>query len=101
MEQFGKANATPNGFNFLDRNRVLFKWWNNNDDEFLEGIVGEDVVLYPSLVAEILGVVLDQDQPIPSIEDEIKPQGCAKDAAVQNANIEPFNIAGVEAPAII
>ena len=59
------------------------------------------MVLYPSLAAEIMGILLDQDQTIPSIEDEIKPQGCTEDAAAQNANIEPFNFAGFEAPVIV
>jgi hypothetical protein len=71
VEQFGKANATPNVFDFLDRNGVLFEW-NNKVDEYLEGLVEEEVVLYPPLAADILGMVLNQDQPIPSIEDEIE-----------------------------
>jgi hypothetical protein len=54
-----------------------------------EGIVNiEDVVLYPSL-ASILG----QDQPLPSIEEELVPQGRAKNAAARNANLQPFNVA--------
>jgi hypothetical protein len=36
----------------------LFQW-NNKVDELLEGIIKENVVLYPSLAAEILGFVLD------------------------------------------
>jgi hypothetical protein len=66
----------------------------------LEGIAEEDVVLYPFLVAEISGMVLNRDQPIPLIEDKIKSQGCAKDAVARNANIEMFNIIGVEVPTI-
>jgi hypothetical protein len=67
VEQFDKANATPNAFNFLDRNRVLFEW-NNKVDECLEGIIKKDMVLYSSLAAEISVIIFDQDQPIPSIE---------------------------------
>ncbi len=100
MEQFGKANATPNLFNFFDRTGVLFKW-NNEVDVCPEGIVEDDVVLYPSLAAEILGVVLDQDQPIPSIEDKIEPQGNAEDAAACNSNIELFDVTGVDALTVI
>jgi hypothetical protein len=61
------------------------------------------VVLYPALAAEILGMVLDQDQPIPLIKDKIEPQGPAKDkdAAAQNVNIKPFGISGVDAPTIV
>ena len=60
-----------------------------------------NIVLYPSLAAETPGVVLERDQPIPSVEDKIKPQGRAKDAAAQNANLEPINVAGVNTPTII
>ena len=61
------------------------------------------MVLYPALAAEILGMVLDQDQPIPLIKDKIEPQGPAKDkdAAAQNVNIKPFGISGVDAPTIV
>jgi hypothetical protein len=100
VEQFGKSNAWPNTLDFADRNGILFKW-NNNIDKYLEGLVEEDVVLYPSLAAEVPLVVLEQDLPITMIEDTIEPQGCAKDAAVRNANLEPFDVAGVEAPTII
>ena len=34
-------------------------------------------------------------------KDRIKPQGCAEDAPAQNANIEPFDIAGVDTPTIL
>jgi hypothetical protein len=71
VEQFGKANATPNVFDFSDRNGVLFEW--------------NDKVNDPALAAEIPGMLLNQDQPIPLIEDKIKPQGRANIAA---ANIK-------------
>jgi hypothetical protein len=100
VEQFGKANATWNVVNFLDRNGVLFKW-NDKVDKYLEGIVEKEVVLYPALTAEIPGMVHDRDQLIPLIEDKIDPQGRAEDAAAQNANIELFNIPGVDAPRIV
>ena len=67
-------------FDFSDRNGVLFEW-NKDVDETPEGIIEEDVVLYPPLAAETPGVVLKQDQPIPSIEDKIEPQGRAEDVA--------------------
>ncbi len=47
-------------------------WW-------VSSRIKEEVVLYSALVAEIWGVVLDQDERIPSIEDEIEPQGRAKE----------------------
>jgi hypothetical protein len=76
VEQFGKANATLDAFDFLDRNGVLIEW-NNTVDECLEGIAEEDVFLYPSFAAEILSVVLNQDQPIPSIKVKIEPHSHA------------------------
>ena len=61
----------------------------------------EDVVLYPSLAAEHPGVVLGRGQPLPSIEEELVPQGQTKDAAARNANLRLFDIAGVVAAPIV
>ena len=97
VERLGRTNATPNMFNFSDRNGVLFEW-NEDVDETPKGIIKEDVVLYPSFAVETPGVVLKQNQPIPSVEDEIKPQGRAEDAAARNANLEPINVTGVHTP---
>ncbi len=58
------------------------------------------MVLYPSLVAEIPGVVLEQDLPFLTIEDTTEPQGCAEDAAARIANLELFDVTGVGAPTI-
>ncbi len=46
-------------------------------------------------------MVLGQDQPLPSIEEELVPQGRAKDAAACNANLRLFDIAGVAAAPIV
>ena len=100
VERLGRTNATPNMFDFLDRNGVLFEW-NNVINKTPEGIIEEDVVLYPPLAAKTPGVVLKRDQPIPSMEDKIKPQGRTKDAAVRNANLERINATGVHTPTII
>ncbi len=100
VEQFGKTNANPNVFDALDSKGVLFEW-NDKVDECPEGIVKEDMVLCPFLAAEILGIVLNQDQPNPLMEVEIEPQGRTKDIAVCNVNIEPFNVAGVDALTIV
>ena len=79
-------------FIFIDRNGILFEW-NEEVDEFSEGIVDtKDIVLYPSLAVEHLGVVLGRDQPLPSIKEAHVPQGRAKDAVACNANLQPFNI---------
>ncbi len=59
------------------------------------------MVLYPSLVAEFPGVTLGQDHPIPTIEEDITPQGHAKADAARNANMEQFAVAGVDALTII
>ena len=100
VERLGHTNATPNMFDFLDRNGVLFEW-SKDVNETPKGIIKKDVVLYPFLAAETPGIVLEQDQPIPSMEDEMEPQGRAKDAAAQNANLEPINAAGVHTLTII
>ncbi len=68
---------------------MLFEW-NDDIDENNENIVEEDVILYPSLAAEFLGVTLDRDVAVPSIDDEVIPHGLAEDAAAQNTNAAPF-----------
>ena len=42
-----------------------------------------------------MSYALGRDQPLPSMEVELVPQGHAEDAAARNANIQPLNIAGV------
>jgi len=75
VKAYGKSTALPGIFDFADRNGILFEW-NEEVDKFPEGIVeAEDVVLYPSLAVEHPGVVLGRDQPLPSIEEELVPQG--------------------------
>jgi hypothetical protein len=97
----GMSTALPGIFDFADRNAILFEW-NEEVDEFPEGIVDvEDVVLYPSLAAEHPGVVLGRDQPLPLIEEEMVPQGRVEDAAARNANLQQFDVAGVEAAPIV
>ncbi len=41
-------------------------------------------------------MVLGGDQPRPSIEEELLPQGQAEDAAACNANLQSFDVAGVD-----
>ncbi len=58
IKVYGKSTALPGSFDFAGRNGIIFEW-NEEVDKFPEGIVKiEDVVLYPSLAAEQLGVVL-------------------------------------------
>ena len=97
VEAYGKSTALPGIFDSADRNGILFKW-DEEVDEFPEGIFDvEDVVLYPFFAAEHPGVVLGRDEPLSSIEEELVPQGQAKDAAACNANLQQFNVAGVAA----
>jgi hypothetical protein len=98
VKAFGKSSSRV--FDFADRNGILFEW-NEVVDECPKGIVEEDVVLYPSLIAEFPGVTLGQDHPIPTIEENIMPQGRDEAAAARNANMEPFAAAGVDALTII
>jgi hypothetical protein len=73
IEALGQQNL-PGVFNFLDRNRVLFEW-NDNVNKYTKGLVKEDVVLYPLLVAEFPGITPDRDIAVPSIKEEIIPHG--------------------------
>ncbi len=99
VEQYDNDNALPGIFDFADRNGVLFEW-NDDVDECPKGILEEDdVILYPSIAAELLGVDLEHDTPRPSIEVDLIPQGRAEDEATRNANHEPFGVVGVE-PAV-
>jgi hypothetical protein len=101
VEAYGKLTTLPGIFDFANRNGIFFKW-NEEVDESPEGIIDiEVVVLYPSLSAEHPGVVLGRDQPLPSIEEELVPQGQAKDAAARNANLRPFDVSGVVAAPIV
>jgi hypothetical protein len=96
-----QVDRPPRFFEFANRNGVLFEW-NEEVDKFPEGIIDiEDVVVYPSLTVEHPGVVLGQDQPLPSIEEEHVPQGRAEDAVALNANLQQFNVAGVAAATIV
>jgi hypothetical protein len=52
VEAFRKFNALPGSFDFADRNGILFKW-NEEVDEYSEGIVElDDVIRYPSHATE-------------------------------------------------
>ncbi len=46
-------------------------------------------------------MVLGRDQPLPSIEEELVPQGRAEDAAARNAKLRPFDVARVAAAPIV
>ncbi len=101
VKAYGKLTTLLGIFDFADRNGILFEW-NEEAGEFPDGIVEvDDIVLYPSLATEHPGVVLKQHQPLPSIEEGLVPQGRPKDAAACNANLRPFDVAGVAAAPII
>ena len=87
-------------FDFADRNGILFEW-NEEVDDRQADLIEEESVRYPSLVREFPGIALDRDLPIPSIEDELEPQGRAEDAAALNASIAPYVAAGVDGSVII
>jgi hypothetical protein len=59
VKQFGKSNAKPNTLDFDHRNGILFKW-NDNANKYQEGLIEENMVLYPSLAATIPKVVLER-----------------------------------------
>jgi hypothetical protein len=98
MKNYGNNNVFPGIFDFANRSGVLFEC-NEEVDKCPEGILEEeDVILYPLLAAELLGVILGQDMPRPSIEADLTAQGRAEDEAIRNANHEPFDIVGVDQP---
>ena len=100
VEQYGTENALPGIFDFADRNGVLFEW-NDDVNECPEGILEEDnVILYPSIVAELPGIDLEHNTPRPSIEADLIPHGQAEDEAARNANHESFGVVGVEPVAV-
>jgi hypothetical protein len=97
VKVYGKLTALPGSFDFANRRGIFFEW-NEEVDELPEGIIKvKDVVLYSSLAAEHPGVVLWQDQLLPSIKEELIPQGRAEDDTAQNANLEPFDVTGAAA----
>jgi hypothetical protein len=97
VKVYGKSTALPGSFDFANRNGILFEW-NEEVNKFPKGIVKfKDIVLYPSLATEHPGVVLGQDQPLPSIKEELIPHGRAEDAAACIANLELFDVAGMAA----
>ena len=100
VEKFARRGAVPGAFDFADRSGILFEW-NDKLEESPEGLVAEDVVLYPSIVAEFSGVTLDRDIAVATVEDDVEPHGRLEDAAAHNAGHEPIAIAGVDRTAII
>ncbi len=88
IEQSSAAGYLPGALDFGDQNGVLFEW-NEDVDESPEHLLEvEDVIQYPSLAAEHPGVVLGRNQPLPSIEMDLIPQGRAENEAARNANLE-------------
>jgi hypothetical protein len=100
VKHFGCRGGLASAFNFSDRSGILFEW-NDDVDKFLEDLIEDDLVQYPEVAAKIPAVILDQHQPIPTVEDEVVLQGQAEDEAARNANLDPFNITGMDHTAII
>ena len=101
VKAYSKLTALLGIFDFANRNGILFEWKEEVDD-FPKGIIDiEDIVLYPSFTVEHPEVVLGGDQPLPSIEEELIPQGRAKDAAAHNANLQLVDVARVAAAPIV
>jgi hypothetical protein len=91
VEQYAKRRNPGDGdFNFADRSGILFEW-NDRIDETRETLFEEEVVPYPTLVAELPGITLHRDIPVMPVEDEIPPQGRAEDAAAANAGFAPLD----------
>jgi hypothetical protein len=89
VEGYGRRGAAPGEFDFADRSGVLFEW-NESIDKHPQGLVEEEVVLYPTLAAELPGVTIGRDIPVTAVEDDIVPQGRAEDAVAANAGLAPM-----------
>jgi hypothetical protein len=96
VETFGSGKQ--DSFNFADHEGTLFEWNNKVDALEGEGLVKEDIILYPSITAEFLGVALTPH--LTPIKEEFEPHGCVEDAATCNANFGPVAIAEVDARVI-
>ena len=91
VERYAKRRNPGDGdFDFADRSGILFEW-NDSIDEHRETLVEEEVVLYPTLAAELPGITLGRNMPVTAIEDAIPPQGRAEDAAASNAGLAPLD----------
>ncbi len=100
VKHFGHRGGPDGAFNFADRSGILFEC-NDEVDKSLKSLLKDELVPYPKVAAKNLGVVLGRHQPIPTVEDGFMLQEQAKDKATHNANLEPFDIAGVDPMAII
>jgi hypothetical protein len=104
VKRYAKKTANPGDgdFDFADHLGILFEW-NDSIDESREELVEEDVIVYPTLAAELLGVTLHRDLPVTEVEDEIPPQGRAEDAAAANAGLALLDRRGLfnEAVAVV
>ncbi len=100
VERLAETTTRAGEFDFGNQNSILFEW-NDKIDKTPEGILEANNVLpYLSIAAKFPGVELSRNTPILSIEDDVVPQGQAKDAAANNGNIDPnqrhlVNVAGV------
>ncbi len=91
VESYAKRKNPGDGdFDFADRSGILFEW-NDRIDEHRETLVEEEVVLYPTLAAELPGITLDRDMPVTAVEEAIPPQGRAEDSAAANAGLAPLD----------
>ncbi len=101
VEDFGLRDNIPGDFDFTDRQGILFEW-NNSIIESDEPLL-DNSEPFPAIPTELPGVALAGNQPLAAVEAAFLPQGYAKTAAANNANLQPFNatIAGVPLPPVI
>jgi hypothetical protein len=70
VEHVGRKGGPASAFDFADRSGIIFEW-NGNVDKSLEDLVKDDLVPYLEVAAKIPGVILNQHQPIPMVEDKV------------------------------
>jgi hypothetical protein len=100
VKQLAETTARAGKFNFGNRNVILFEWNDKIDKTPEEILEADDIVPYLSMAAKFPGVELSCDTPIPSIEDDVVPQGQAEDAAANNMNIDPNQRHLVDVPGV-
>ena len=99
VERYADAAVREGKFDFANQKGLLFKW-NNVVNENAEHIIKDGSDLYPALVLEFPGIILQRDHTrIKAIKEEDDvPQGTAEEAAMNNADIEPTVTVGVARP---
>ena len=94
VETLGKHNRTKTGITFLDRNRLLFDWDDENEEETLvQEMVEPEMAPFLDSPVEMLGVELERDKPMAMVSEESERDDNEEaTAAKENYQIEENNL---------